>query len=73
MVRVYRPFLVHAPLRQANRTSWEFDQESCLAQYYLLHFPELTFFSVWGNGYNYGSGLTTPNNWWESGVPMNMA
>lgn len=50
---------------KGNRSNWEYDQESCLAQYLLLHVPDLTYLNVWGNGYNYGSYLTTLNNWWE--------
>lgn len=52
---------------------WEWDQESCLAQYYLLQFPGYTYLNVWGNGFNYGSVNTYSSNWWRPGVPMNVA
>ena len=35
----------------ADRADWEFEQESCVAQYYLLHFAGLTYLNVWGNRY----------------------
>ena len=62
-----------AKLGKGNRSNWEADQESCLAQYYLLHHPGMTYFNVWGNGFNYGSQNTYLSNWWEAGVPMNYA
>ena len=61
----------------SNRSDWEYEQESCVAQYYLLHLPGLTYLNVWGNRFWYGSGNTWFNgaagNWWEAGVPMNVA
>ena len=61
----------------ANRSDWEYEQESCVAQYYLLHFAGLTYLNIWGNRYWYGSANTwntgAAGNWWEAGVPMNVA
>ena len=72
--------LRHGPILYrgvANRSDWEYEQESCAAQYYLLHLPGLTYLNVWGNRYWYGSGNTwytgEAGNWWEAGVPMNVA
>lgn len=33
----------------SNRSDWEGEQESCVAQFYLLHLPGLTYLNVWGN------------------------
>lgn len=60
--------------RQGNtRAAWEKDIESSLAQYYLLNIPGKTYFHMWNQQYQYGSGNTTASNYYQAGIPKNMA
>ena len=56
-----------------EQANWEMDIESSLAQFYLLNVPGKTFFHVWNQWFNYGSGNTTTANYYRAGVPRNMA
>lgn len=60
-------------LGKGVKEHWEWDQESCLAQFLLLQTPGLTYFQAWGNGFTYGSSNTGTWNYYKAGVPMNMA
>lgn len=63
-----------ANLNRGDKGNWEMDLASLLVQFYLLQTPDITYFNAWGNGFNYGSTNTRCcGNYWESGVPMNMA
>ncbi|WP_234496454.1 hypothetical protein [Vibrio maritimus] len=56
-----------------SQDNWQQDQYAALAIYYLNSHPELSFFNQWNNGYVYGSDNTSSDNFWQSGVPKNMA
>lgn len=56
-----------------SQDNWQQDQYAALAIYYLNSHPELSFFNQWNNGYVYGSDNTSADNFWQSGVPKNMA
>ncbi|WP_394149070.1 hypothetical protein [Vibrio maritimus] len=56
-----------------SQENWQQDQYAALAIYYLNSHPELSFFNQWNNGYVYGSDNTSADNFWQSGVPKNMA
>ena len=56
-----------------TQQNWEMDIESALAQFYLLNVPGKTFFHIWNHRFNYGSGNTTTNNYYQAGIPKNVA
>ena len=53
--------------------SWRQDQYAALAIYYLNYQPGYSYFNQWDKSYFYGSGNTTANNFWKSGVAKNIA
>ncbi|KAB1458249.1 hypothetical protein [Vibrio panuliri] len=53
--------------------NWQQDQYSTLAAYYLHHHPQRSYFNQWNNGFIYGSGKTTADNFWQSDVAKNIA
>ncbi len=58
----------------ANRKkNWSRDQESLLAQYYLLNVPGLTYLNNWNHTYLYGSGNTEDWLYYRAGIPKNVA
>lgn len=60
--------------REGNtRSAWETDIESSLAQFYLLNVPGKTYFHMWNRWFSYGSGNTTAANFYQAGIPKNMA
>lgn len=60
--------------RQGNeQLNWEMDIESALAQFYLLNVPGKTFFHIWNHRFNYGSGNTSASNYYQAGIPKNLA
>ncbi|WP_186171821.1 hypothetical protein [Vibrio chagasii] len=56
-----------------SEQNWKQDQYSALAIYHLSRHPHYSYFNQWNNGYVYGSGNTTSDNFWRSGVPKNLA
>jgi hypothetical protein len=56
-----------------TQANYQGDQEACLALFYLVNIPELTFLNVWGNNFNYGSDNTGTWNFFVDGVPKNWA
>ena len=56
-----------------NQKVWESDIETGLALYYLLNIPQQTWYQSWNHTWRYGSNNTTPHNWYQAGVPKNMA
>ena len=56
-----------------TRLNYQGDQEACLALFYLMNLPDLTFLNVWGNNFNYGSDNTGTWNFFVGGVPKNWA
>ncbi len=56
-----------------SEQNWKQDQYSALAIYHLSRHPRYSYFNQWNNGYVYGSGNTTSDNFWRSGIPKNLA
>lgn len=56
-----------------SEQNWKQDQYSALAIYHLSRHPHYSYFNQWNNGYVYGSGNTTSDNFWRSGIPKNLA
>ncbi len=56
-----------------SEENWKQDQYSALAIYHLNRHAQHSYFNQWNNGYVYGSGNTTADNFWQSGVPKNIA
>ncbi|WP_152558506.1 hypothetical protein [Endozoicomonas numazuensis] len=56
-----------------TRENWEKDIESSLAQYYLLNVPGKTYLHVWNRIFSYGSKNTRSTNYYQAGIPKNMA
>lgn len=56
-----------------NQDNWQQDQYSNLVIYYLNAQPTHSYFNQWSGSYVYGSGNTTKDNYWKSGVPKNIA
>ena len=56
-----------------SEQNWMQDQYSALAIYHLSRHPHYSYFNQWNNGYVYGSGNTTSDNFWRSGIPKNLA
>ncbi|MFA0483515.1 hypothetical protein [Vibrio sp. 10N.222.55.B11] len=56
-----------------SEDNWKQDQYSTLAIYHLNRHAQHSYFNQWNNGYVYGSGNTTADTFWQSGVPKNIA
>ncbi|WP_333912155.1 hypothetical protein [Vibrio coralliirubri] len=56
-----------------SEENWKQDQYSTLAIYHLNRHAQHSYFNQWNNGYVYGSGNTTADTFWQSGVPKNIA
>ncbi|MFA0305352.1 hypothetical protein AB4543_05610 [Vibrio splendidus] len=56
-----------------SQDNWQQDKYSTLAIYYLSYQPKHSYFNQWNSSYVYGSGNTTEENFWKSGVPKNIA
>ncbi|MEZ9794643.1 hypothetical protein AB4283_21030, partial [Vibrio splendidus] len=56
-----------------SQDNWQQDKYSTLAIYYLSYQPQHSYFNQWNSSYVYGSGNTTEENFWKSGVPKNIA
>jgi len=50
-----------------------FENKCPLNFHYLSRHPHYSYFNPWNNGYVYGSGNTTSDNFWRSGIPKNLA
>ncbi|MCQ1057066.1 hypothetical protein LRP52_03130 [Photobacterium sp. ZSDE20] len=53
--------------------AWQQDIETGLTLYYLFNVPGQTFYHSWNQSYRYGSGNTTPDNWYQAGIGKNIA
>ncbi len=56
-----------------TKTAWESRISTGLAMYYLVNIPGKTFYTSWNNSYNYGSGNTEEGNFYQPGIPKNIA
>jgi len=56
-----------------SKANWQHDQTTNLAIFYLLNNPQLDFYQQWNNSFYYSSKNTTENNYYQSGVPLNVA
>jgi hypothetical protein len=62
-----------AHTRGHTQTHWEHDLYSLFSVFLLWHFPGSSYYNSWGNGYQYGSGLTESWTYYKAGVPRNFA
>ncbi len=56
-----------------NQTNWQHDQSTNLAIFYLLNNPELDFYQQWNQSFYYSSKNTHVDNYFQPGVPNNVA
>lgn len=56
-----------------TQAHWEADQYASLAVFYLNYHPGISYFHQWNAGFVYGSGNTSIDNFYQAGVPKNIA
>ncbi|NLS12685.1 hypothetical protein HGP28_07170 [Vibrio sp. SM6] len=56
-----------------TKENWLNDQYAALVIYYLNSHSSLSYFNQWNSSYQYGSGNTTADNFWKSGIAKNIA
>ncbi|PKH07628.1 hypothetical protein [Moritella sp. Urea-trap-13] len=53
--------------------NWEHDKSTNLAIFYLLNNPSLDFYQQWNNSFYYSSANTESDNFYQAGIPKNVA
>ncbi|MDX2320653.1 MAG: hypothetical protein QNK26_08650 [Moritella sp.] len=53
--------------------NWEHDKSTNLAIFYLFNNPSLDFYQQWNNSFYYSSANTESNNFYQAGIPKNVA
>lgn len=56
-----------------SQTNWQHDQTTNLAIFYLLNNPQLDFYQQWNQSFYYSSKNTRADNYYQTGVPNNIA
>lgn len=56
-----------------TKADWESGIATSLAMYYLINIPGKTSFTSWNSSFNYGSDNTTTSNYYQAGIPKNIA
>lgn len=56
-----------------NKDNWQHDQTTNLAIFYLLNNPQLDFYQQWNHSFYYTSKNTRADNYYQPGVPSNVA
>ncbi len=53
--------------------NWDHDKTTNLAIFYLFNNPNLDFYQQWNNSFYYSSANTEANNFYQAGIPKNVA
>ena len=56
-----------------SQLNWQHDQTTNLAIFYLLNNPQLDFYQQWNHSFYYSSKNTRTDNYYQPGVPTNIA